>query len=69
MNWLEIVKLILANAPTVISTVEEGISWVADTWESVKAAYDQPAASITKEQLLAHLEKIAANSAEIQAIK
>lgn len=69
MTWLEILNLILSNAPAIIRTVDDGIEWAKKTWESVKAAYDQPAHTITKEQLLTQLERIAANSAEIQAIE
>lgn len=68
MTWLEILTLILSNAPTIIRTVEEGIEYATKTWESVKAAYDQPADTITREQLLAQLDRIKASSAEIQAM-
>ncbi len=68
MTWLEILNLILSNAPAIINTVEEGIEWASKTWADVKAAYDQDPSTITKEQLLAQLDRIKGNSAEIQAI-
>lgn len=68
MGWAEILSLLISNAPAIISTVEEGIEWASKTWTEVKAAYDQPAETITKEQLLAQLDRIKANSARIQAI-
>jgi hypothetical protein len=68
MTGLEIAALILQNAPTVLQTAEEVFDWATKAWASVKAAYDQPAASITKEQLLAQLDRIKAKSDEIQAL-
>ena len=68
MTWLEIISLILKNAPTIISTVEEGLEWAAKTWDSVKVAYNQPANEITREQLLEQLARIKATSDAIQAI-
>lgn len=68
MGWMEIAVLIIQNAPAAIKTVEEGIEWAKKTWDEVKAAYDQPADTITQAQLLAQLDRIKAASAAIQAI-
>lgn len=69
MGWVEILTLLITNAPTIITTVEDGIEWAKTTWTEIKAATDQDASTITKEQLLAQLERIKAASAEIQAIQ
>lgn len=68
MGWTEIVLILIQNAPTIIKTAEEGLVWATQTWGEVRAAYDQPADSITKEQLLAQLDRIKANSDEIQGM-
>lgn len=68
MEWKEILLLILANAPAIIQTVEEALTWAMETWVKIKASYDADPSSITPELLLASLDRIKANSAEIQAI-
>lgn len=69
MGWVEILTLLITNAPTIITTVEDGIEWAAKTWTEIKAATDQDASTITQEQLLAQLERIKAASAAIQDIE
>ena len=69
MGWTEILLLLVNNAPAIINTVEEGIEWAAETWAEIQRATGQDASTITKEQLLAQLDRIKANSARIQAIK
>lgn len=68
MTALEILALLIQNAPTILKTVEEAIEWASKAWADIKASVDQPAETITKEQLLAQLDRIKANSARIQAI-
>ena len=66
LPWTEIITLLIANAPTVIKTVEEGIAWAATTWAEIKKATDQDERTITKEQLLTQLDRIKATSQRIQ---
>lgn len=68
MGWTEIAILLIQNAPSIISTAEDGLAWAADTWSKIKESYDQPADTITKEQLLEQLARIQANSDEIQGL-
>lgn len=68
MTAAEILILIAQNAPAILETVEGVSEWVLATWARMKASFDQDPATITKEQLLEQLKRIADNSAEIQAI-
>lgn len=68
MGWIEILTIILTNAPAAIQTVEDGIAWATKTWAEVSAAADKPADQITKEELLAHLAQIKASSDVIQEL-
>ncbi len=68
MTGLEIAALILQNAPTILKTAEDVFEWGLKTYREVMASINQPAESITKEQLIAQLDRIKANSAAIQAI-
>lgn len=69
MTGAEILILLVQNAPAILATVEDVADWAIKTWASVKASYDQDPSTITKEQLLAQLDRIKAKSDEIQAIK
>lgn len=69
MTALEILALLIQNAPTILKTVEEVIDWASKAWTDIKASLDQPAETITKEQILAQLDRIKANSDRIQAIE
>lgn len=68
MTALEIAALILQNAPAILATAEEVFEWGIKTYREVMASLQQPADTITKEQLLSQLDRIKANDAEIQAI-
>ncbi len=69
MPWLTVLTLILENAPEIIQTVDDGITWAQKAWTSTKAAYDKPADQITKEELVAHLATIKRSSDLIQGIE
>jgi len=68
MGWAEIAILLIQNAPAAIKTFAEGIEWAKQAWTDVQAAYNKPAAEITREELLAHLDQIKRQSEEIQDI-
>lgn len=69
MPWGEIVKVLIANAPAIISTVDEGIRWIAASWAEVAKAAGQDPATITREQLLASLDQIDKDQLAIDALK
>ncbi len=68
MTGLEIATLILQNAPTILATAEEVFEWGLKTYHAVMASLQQPAETVTKEQLLEQLDRIKANSERIQNI-
>jgi hypothetical protein len=68
MGWIEILTIILTNAPAAIQTVEEGIAWATKTWGETQAAIGKPADQITREELLAHFNQVGNSSAVIQDI-
>ena len=68
MPWAEIVKALIANAPAIIVTVEDGIKWLAASWAEVAKAAGQDASTITPEQLLASLDQIDKDQLAIDAL-
>lgn len=68
MTGLEIAALILQHAPTILATAEEVFEWGLKTYREVMASINQPAETVTKEQLLEQLDRIKAASERIQAI-
>jgi len=68
MTPLQIAILILENAPSILKTAEEIFAWGMETYKKLQAAWDQPAESITREQLLKQLDEIKATSDQIQKL-
>ena len=69
MTPAQIILLLVQNAPTILTTVEEVFAWAQKAWTEISGAIATPADQITKEQLLAHLDKIKSQSADIQNMK
>lgn len=68
MEWVAIAKLIIDNAPAAIQTVEDGIEWVSKTWAAVRDASGKDAATITPDELVAHIANFKRSSGVIQDI-
>lgn len=68
MTPIQIALLILENAPSVLKTAEEVFEWGVKTYQKLQAAWDQPAETVTREQLLKQLDEIKATSDQIQQL-
>ncbi len=68
MGWVEVITLLVQNAPAAIQTVKAFTEWASETWEGAQAALNKPAEEITADELLAHIAQIRAQSDEIQRL-
>jgi len=68
MGWIEIVTLIIQNAPAAIKGVNEGLAWASETWEQVSTATGKDASTITQAELLAQLAHMGFASRQVQDI-
>ena len=68
MNWIAIVKLLLDNAPEIIQTVGDGLDWTKQVWEDWKKTTGRDEASVTNDELIAHIAHFTRSSDVIQNI-
>lgn len=68
MGWTAIILALVENAPAIIDSAPKFIAWANSAFKDLSAAYNKPADQVTKEELLARLDRIKALSAQIQAI-
>jgi hypothetical protein len=66
LTALEIAAIIVKNAPEALKTVEEIYDWAKSAYHSFMANLNVPADQVTVEMLVGYLDKIKAQSAEIQ---
>lgn len=68
MNWKEVITVLIANAPEIISTVTEGIAWAQKTWEEWKTSTGRDESTVTVDELLAHIAHFKRSSEVIQQL-
>jgi len=68
LTGAEIAATIIKNAPEALKTVEEIYDWAKSAYQSFVANLNTPADQVTADMLVAYLDKIKAQSGEIQSI-
>ena len=68
LTIVQIIALIVQNAPEAIETAEAVFAYAQHAYAKVVEAYGVPAENITREMVLAVIDKIDLQSAELQNI-
>jgi hypothetical protein len=71
MEWAAIAKqlipVLIANAPAIITTMSQFFDWAKTTVQGAADAWNKPAEQITADELLAHIQQMNRQQAEIDA--
>jgi hypothetical protein len=68
MGWVEILTLIISNAPAAITTVGDGISWASKVWDDWKKTAGRDEATVTADELVDHIRHFMRSSGVIQGV-